>query len=199
SAYHLTSSSSHELKADTTATTSATCDGCSGQATTLHVLYLRHPRTTQLDNNAIAWAQQCQSCSASALSVQVAVVRGGASVTANNRALATNSACAECQSSAAAVQLVVVSPHAERLSRSALADLRAWVADQSAQLAALDPGAAAGPSPNARLAPKTSTQSSAEGNAGSTLLPGAMDSLQHLVNSDLGSTTDQAHIDVFAP
>lgn len=200
-AYHLISASWQQLKADTTATTSAICDGCAGQATALHVLYLSHPRSTHLDNTAVAWTQQCQSCSAAALSVQVAVVRGHGSVTANNRALATNAACGECRSSAAAVQLVVASPHAERLSRSALADLRAWVAQQTQQLGSLDNPATSPPAGRALVRPRMATGSvpSTANGAGSTLLPGAMDTLQHLVNSDLGSVTDQAHIDVLAP
>ncbi|HET8559769.1 MAG TPA: hypothetical protein VFL69_04565 [Marmoricola sp.] len=187
-------------KADATAMTSATCDKCTGEATTLQVLYVRQAGSTRVDNNAVAWSR-CRSCAASALSVQVVVVRRGVAVEANNRALAVNAVCDECQTSAGAYQLVVVSPDAGRLSRGAMSDLRAWVARQRDLLRSLAPRASTTGPPSGRRAAGTPPHSSAaaEDRAGGARLPGALPTLEELVNSDLGSVTDEAHADVHAP
>jgi hypothetical protein len=122
-----------DVHADTSATTSATCDGCAGKARALQVLYVRRARDTTLDNQAVAWAQ-CESCRAAAVSMQVVVVRGTRAVTANNRALALNAACTDCRTSSLAYQLVVVEEERARLSPDAVADLRAWVDRRAADL-----------------------------------------------------------------
>jgi hypothetical protein len=150
------------VKADTSATASATCDGCHGSAAALQVLYLRHAPATHVDNAAVAWSQ-CTSCGAQTLSVQLVVLRRGTPLTANNRALATNAACVDCTSTAAAYQLVVVDDQLSRLSPQARADLRAWVDERSASDGHLRTA-------RARL-PRTTR------------------ALETLVNGDLGSTT----------
>ena len=127
-AFDVTSSLQRSLRADTSALTSATCDGCSGHST------------------AVAWSS-CSHCGGTALSVQVVVVRGTHEVTANNRALATNAACKGCDTAALAYQLVVVAPDGDRLSREATQELRDWV---DAQERLLSGGAAATPRAQAR-------------------------------------------------
>lgn len=118
---------------DTTASASSTCDDCTADAGSLHVVYLDRPTEATLDNVASAWAQ-CVGCRASALSVQVVVLRSPQTVRANNRALAVNAACERCLTSAAAFQLVVVGGHKDRLSKAAHEELEAWVAQQAAAM-----------------------------------------------------------------
>ena len=65
-----------DVEADTAALASTTCDGCTGESTALHVVYLSRPQRADLDNVATAWAQECTGCTSTALSVQVVVVRG---------------------------------------------------------------------------------------------------------------------------
>jgi hypothetical protein len=161
------------VRADTSALTSATCDGCSGHSTTLQVVYARWPREVEVDNAAVAWSS-CSRCRGTALSVQVVVMEGTRTVTANNRALATNAACKDCDTAALAYQLVVVTPHGDRLSHEATQELRDWVAAQERLLSG---GSAATPRAQAR-------QSTS-----------GADTLERLVNDDLGSRTDSLDVD----
>lgn len=136
-----------EVEADATGTSSATCDGCTAESTTLQVLYVSRARAARLDNAAVAWTQTCRECTATSLSVQVVVLRGRPTVVPNNRALALNAACAACRTASAAFQLVVVADQADRLSEQSLAELRAWFDDQAALLRASVAAPAAGPTP----------------------------------------------------
>ncbi|QWF20684.1 hypothetical protein KM427_17130 [Nocardioides sp. LMS-CY] len=122
------------VKADVVATGSAACDGCDAAGTALQVLYVSRGGEARLDNTATAWTQGCGQCAATALSVQVVVLRGVPTIVPNNRALAATAACESCRATGVAYQVVVASRHADRLSREALAALRAWVAEQAAAL-----------------------------------------------------------------
>jgi hypothetical protein len=109
-----------------TATASATCDGCSGEATGVQVV--RAGGGITADNVAVAWSS-CIGCSARAVSVQVVLARTG-QIVATNRALAVNAACIGCSSEAVAVQFVLqgasrdeVSPSARRLLDELVAQL----------------------------------------------------------------------------
>ena len=173
----ITWSSRREVKADTVATSTATCDGCTGDSTALQVLYL--PRATQadLDNSAVAWATQCLDCGATALSVQVVVLRGGSTLVPNNRAMAVNAACERCGSAAAAFQLVVVAPRVHRLPSESLAQLQSWFDQQAAALRA--------PAPTEGLDMTKRTE--ADGSV-------ALDALETLVNTELDSETLTADV-----
>lgn len=164
-----------DVHADTSATASATCDGCVGKAKALQVFYVRRPRQTTLDNQAVAWSQ-CEACRATAVSVQVVVVDGTRRVTANNRALAFNAACTDCRTSALAYQLVVVEDGAGRLSPEAVRRLRGWVDRRTADLR--------GGAPAARALRAESP---------------AVQRLEDLVNTELGSTTLVADVDARTP
>lgn len=164
-----------DVHADTSAITSATCDGCTGEATALQVFYVRRARDTTLDNQAVAWSR-CEACRATAVSLQVVVVRRVREVTANNRALAFNAACTDCRTSALAYQLVVVEGGGDRLSPDAVQHLRAWVDQRAADLRR---GA-----PAARSLRSTSP---------------AVQRLKDLVNAELGSTTLVADVDARTP
>jgi hypothetical protein len=135
-AYSATRLSGLFAKADTAALTSATCDGCAGTSTALHVVYLPQARRADLDNVATAWAQECQGCTGTALSVQVAVLGGRPTVLPDNRALSLTAACEGCQVSALAFQVVLVADRAKPMTREELAGLRAWFDEQAAALQA---------------------------------------------------------------
>lgn len=120
-----------DVKADTAALTSTTCDGCAGHSSALHVLYLPRAGTAGLDNVANAWTQGCTDCTGTALSVQVVVLRGQPDVLPNNRALALNAACTECRTAALAFQVVLVADDATPLSPTEVAELRAWTQQQA--------------------------------------------------------------------
>jgi hypothetical protein len=168
------------VKADTTAISTATCDGCDGAAQALQILYVSHARDgVVLDNAAVAWSQ-CRDCRASALSVQVVVVRKGRSLTANNRASAANVACEGCTTAAAAYQLVVAGGGNRALSGRAVRELRAWVEEQAEALRGAPMAALrGGPVPET-----TKDDTSA---------------LESLVNADLGSATLSLEADVDRP
>jgi hypothetical protein len=157
------------VKADTSATASATCDGCRGSAHTLQVLYLPRPASTHVDNAAVAWSR-CTSCRAGAVSVQVVVLREAGPLTADNRAFAAAAGCRRCDTSAAAYQLVVVAPPEARLSGAEVAQLRTW---------ALDPGTLG-------QAPRSARTAAASGPART---------LERLVTDDLGGRTLLADVD----
>jgi hypothetical protein len=169
------------VRADTSAITSATCNGCTGASKTLQVVYAVRPRGVEVDNAAVAWSS-CADCGGTALSVQVVVVRGLHGIVANNRALATNVACTTCHTAARAYQLVVAAPDAGKLSRRALAELRTWVDEQNRVLRS---GGATAPA--------------AARSAGATAASTPLADLERLVNDDLGTTTKRADVDVSAP
>ncbi|PKH37968.1 hypothetical protein SAMN05192575_1011054 [Nocardioides alpinus] len=124
------------VEADTAALTSTTCDGCVGESTALHVVYVPRARRAGLDNVATAWAQECQGCTSTALSVQVVVLAGRPEAVPNNRALSLTAACDGCRTSALAFQVVLVADRAAPLGAEELAGLRAWVDEQAALLRA---------------------------------------------------------------
>jgi hypothetical protein len=178
-AFDVTSTWRRTVRADTSALASATCDGCRGDSTTLQVLYLRHGKDVSVDNAAVAWSQ-CAGCGGSALSVQVVVLYGGGrQIDADNRALATNAACDGCDTAALAYQLVVASPDRSRMSADALADLRSWVANQSALLRHLPTA-----TPRKRLAAAKARKAAQR----------AAVTLEGLVNGDLGSRTRELDV-----
>ncbi|RYB89447.1 hypothetical protein EUA06_15865 [Nocardioides glacieisoli] len=149
-----------EVEADTAALTSTTCDGCTGESTALHVVYLSRPQRADLDNVATAWAQACTGCTSTALSVQVVVVRGAPTLAPNNRALSLTAACQGCRTSALAFQVVLVADRATPLSDDALGELRAWFDEQAAVLRASvvvapPPSATPTPSPTPTTEPTT--------------------------------------------
>lgn len=132
-AYDLVRSGHGEANVDSTASSSADCDGCTADATLVHVVYLDRPTETTLDNVTVA-SSQCSDCRATAISVQVVVLRSPQLVRANNRAMAVNVGCEGCLAAAAAFQLVVVGSRWERVSPAALDELRRWAAEQAAAL-----------------------------------------------------------------
>ena len=105
-------------------------------ATSLGIVYANGIGVTQLDNLAGSTTVGRAGCRSAALSVQVVVVRRPGSIIANNRAVAVDAECVECHSSALAYQFVAVVPKGGTLDRQAVAELRAWVDDQAAQLRA---------------------------------------------------------------
>ncbi|MFP5283409.1 MAG: hypothetical protein ACLGIF_08170 [Actinomycetes bacterium] len=116
------------IKVDAGATSSAVCDGCTGRAGTVQVVYLRRARTVKADNVATAWSQGCTNCGASAVSIQVVMAPQASVLVPNNRSLALNAACATCTTTAAAYQ-VVVADNGGQLSEAARQELEALVAD----------------------------------------------------------------------
>lgn len=166
-AMEVSSARSRSVHAHTSALASADCDGCRGNATSLQVLYVHHASNVTVDNAAVAWSQ-CVDCGSTALSVQVVVLDGGHRIKADNRAFAANAACSACNTAALAYQLVVASPRRAHLSKSALRDLRHWVAAQSAALRG--PGSPFYRQPTAKARRAAGT-------------------LANLVNGDLGSRT----------
>jgi hypothetical protein len=129
-AVHVDQVSGVSTRAATTATASAICTGCSGDAVSLQVLYLDAAPSARLDNVAVAWAQGCAWCGASAVSVQVVVVTGAGVRVPGNRALALNASCYRCRTTSAAYQLVVGGAGSARLSSAALDSLRQWATDR---------------------------------------------------------------------
>lgn len=106
-------------KADAMATASASCDGCSGEATTMQVVSFEGGRgTAAADNIASAWAT-CSGCSASAVSVQIVLVPRRGTIEANNRSLAVNASCESCSTAAAALQFVLAGAPKRQLSAAA--------------------------------------------------------------------------------
>lgn len=142
-----------EIETDTAAVTSATCDGCAGEGTALHVVYVPRARQARLDNVANAWTQDCQGCTGTALSVQVVVLRGRPALVANNRALSLTAACTSCRTSALAFQVVLVADRARPLSAEAVAELQGWFDEQAAALRA----SVIGPEPEPTPVPETTS------------------------------------------
>jgi hypothetical protein len=172
------------VKSDVTATGSATCDGCDATSTALQVLYINRGRQARLDNTAVAWTQACTDCAATALSVQVVVLRSVPSIVPDNRALAVNAACTSCRATGVAYQLVVASRRADRLPYRALADLRAWVAEQAAALRAPEaaPASRLGRQQADRRARRAATS--------------ALTALEELVTDNLDAVTVSADVEL---
>lgn len=201
-----------EVKVDAVATTSATCDGCTGDSTTLQVLYLPRSDRARLDNTATAWTQGCTACTGTALSVQVVVLRGRPVAVPNNRALAVTAGCVGCGAAAAAFQLVVVADRARALSPEAMAELRAWVDEQAAALHATVP-AAPQPTPEPSPTPTSTVDPTAPTDPG-TRAPAptdpsqrqswrakraaadALSEMEHLVIKDLGAQEISADVEL---
>jgi hypothetical protein len=115
----ITSTRSRSTKADATATSSATCDGCIGETATVQVVHLGSRRgRASADNLASAWLT-CSGCSTSAVSVQVLVTSSRHPVKVNNRSIAVNSSCSSCCTSAVALHFVVSGRTGRQLSSSA--------------------------------------------------------------------------------
>jgi hypothetical protein len=163
------------VQAETTATATVDCDGCSGTATSLQILYLNRPSSAMLENVSTAWTS-CVGCSTASVSVQVVVVRSVRELAANNRALAVSAECDGCRTASLAFQLVVVDRNADRLSSDARRELKAFVAEQAA-LAGMAPV-------SGRLRSAAPAEPLAE-----------LNSLEALVNTDLGSRTLEADVD----
>lgn len=160
------------VRADTTATASAGCPDCRGQAISVQVLYVEAASSVRLDNAAVAWSQGCARCRTTAVSVQVVVMSGAAPLTANNRALALNAACQRCRARSAAYQLVMAGAAGARLSDGALASLRAWALDR------------------ARLLRTQETPTRQRSGAPQVR---ALDTLTQIVEPDVGSQVAAAH------
>lgn len=180
-AYAVASARERDVKADNTATSSATCDGCTADSASLQILYVARAGQAQLDNSATAWNQACVGCATTALSVQVVVLRGVPTITPNNRAFAVNAACDTCRSTSAAYQLVVVADRARRLSDASVAELRSWFDEQAALLRAPVAVPPAEPAPSPRRRDPGTAQ--------------ALGFLETLVNADLGSATVSADVE----
>ena len=108
-------------KATTGATASAMCDGCTADASAVHVIRTIGGGLANADNVATAWAASCTGCAATAVSVQVVLVVGSGPIVANNRSLALNASCVNCSSGATAVQFVLVGSKRSELSEAAQA------------------------------------------------------------------------------
>jgi hypothetical protein len=170
-AYRVDAVDGAPIHATTTATASGVCDGCSGQASAVQVLYLHRSPAMTLDNLAVAWDQQCTWCRATAVSLQVVVLSRPGILVPGNRALALDAACRRCAARSAAYQVVVSGTAGARLSTMALGRLRQWAADQVAALSLPL-------SPALRRSPATQHH--------------GVRGVARLVNADLGSTTVSA-------
>ncbi|HEY5877775.1 MAG TPA: hypothetical protein VIU11_02620 [Nakamurella sp.] len=168
------------------------CDGCTGEAGTLQVVYFDGRGPVAADNVANA-VSQCPDCDgpvvATAVSVQVVFVKRADQVTVNNRALAANVLCGPqdggpvseeiCTSSAAAYQFVVIGGNRR--------DLTASAKDTIGQLQDVLAGELA----TAAQAPQAQAQASAEAQTSSIA-----DQLQAVLVNDTGSTQVQRYVDV---
>lgn len=163
-------------KADAVSTSSAMCDNCKGEATTIQVVTFTGGDATA-DNVASAWAS-CADCSASALSVQIVLARRAQDVVVNNRALAVNAGCAGCVTSAAAVQFVLVGGKQHEISRNA----RTLIAEIRTALVT-------------RLSGAGQASSAAKAEA-KMAVDDAVAKLQDVVLEDTGAITVDRHVDV---
>ncbi|MFD1213137.1 hypothetical protein ACFQ36_13925 [Arthrobacter sp. GCM10027362] len=172
---------SSSAKADATATSSADCDGCAGEATTVQVVYYDARKgSATADNIASAWATSCADCSASAVSVQVVVAPRRESVTVNNRAIAVNASCASCSTSAAALQFVFAGGPRRELSSAArdlVAQIKAELADR------LESAAEKSDARQARARAKAATEDAAA-------------RLERIIAKDLGGGAVERFLDV---
>lgn len=170
-------------KATAVAAGSTECDGCSGTATTLQVVYFDGAGTVSADNVANA-ISLCPTCSTgpvtAAVSVQVVIARRADQVVVNNRSFAANVNCTGgCQTKACALQFVLVGGTRKDLS-AASKDLIGRLQDALAGKLAATAGQ-----------PSVQARASAEGATASIA-----DQLQAVLVKDTGSTTVQRNIDV---
>lgn len=169
-------------KATAVAAVSTECDGCSGSATTLQVVYFDGAGTVSADNVANA-VSQCPGCTAGAssatVSVQVVIARRADQLVVNNRSFAANVDCVGCRTTACAVQFVLVGGSRKDLS-AASKDLIGQLQDALAGKLAATAGQ---PSAQARSSAESATASTA-------------DQLQAVLVKDTGSTTVQRKVDV---
>ena len=179
------------VRADSVATASSSCDGCTASAVTLQMIYARNVRTLTGDNVATAWST-CTNCGATALSVQVVIARQAQTINAANKSLALNVVCVECETKAAAIQIVIVTPSHREPSQAALArgeDLRD---ELLAELHAL-------PSSAARSAVPASPNGRAAGPTTSPVPPTMLsttEQIQSIFAKDLGATSARHDIQV---
>lgn len=180
------------VRADSVATATSNCDGCSASSATLQIVYARYARTLAADNVATAWST-CKNCSSSAVSLQVVVVRPGGTITAANRSTAFNVACVGCKTNAAAIQIVIVAPSRHDPSQSALVRCQGLRDELLAELHAQPQSrarSAVPASPGGPAAPTTAP------------VPPAMVSttaqIQSILASDLGATSARNDIQLHA-
>jgi hypothetical protein len=173
------------VRADSAATATSSCDGCTASTVTLQFIYARNSRSLTANNVAVAWSS-CTNCSATALSVQVVIAHQAGKVTAGNRSLSLNVVCAGCNSTAAAIQIVIVTPSHREPSQAALArseDLRAQLL---AELHAL-------PLSRARDGRTGQPQRAGRSNAAPVPAPPSMvnttEQIQSILARDLGATS----------
>jgi hypothetical protein len=171
------------VRADSAATATSSCDGCTASTVTLQFIYARNSRTLTANNVAVAWSS-CTNCSATALSVQVVIAHQAGKVTAGNRSLSLNVVCAGCTSNAAAIQIVIVTPSHREPSQAALArseDLRAQLLAELHALPLSRARTAVPATPNGRAAPTTAP------------VPPSMvsttEQIQSILARDLGATS----------
>ena len=165
-------------KATAVAAATTDCDGCSGEATTLQIVYFDGSGPVTADNVANA-ISQCSGCVGSAVSVQVVIASKADQLIVNNRAVALNVECAGCQTSSIALQFVLVG--------GSRRDLSAAAKDLTGQLQDVLAGKVA----TAAQAPQAQARASAEAETTSIA-----DQLQAVLVKDTGSTTVQRTIDV---
>jgi hypothetical protein len=173
------------------ATTSLTCDACTGQSVTYQVVYAGTAGSVVAGNVATAWASGCTGCHGWALSLQLVIATSARSVTAANRALALDAACAGCATAAAAIQIVVVGAPGRRLSKQAIAAINA----QRDQLIARLTSMSAQPSPAAgkRAVPQASPRADA---ATDGALAAATARIEDVLTSDLRASSSSHQLRV---
>jgi hypothetical protein len=131
-------------RARAASTASALCDGCSGEARTVQVVYVSSGGGVAADNVAVAWSS-CNSCGSSALAVQVVAMRHAGDVVATNRALAVNTACTGCETDSLAIQYILVGGTGRNLSARVKSLLDALSAQLGEDLSAPGPRQQLGP------------------------------------------------------
>jgi hypothetical protein len=184
---HVVRMAGRSVRASAVATSSATCDGCTGNAVTVQVIYARKVSTLAIDNVAAAWAS-CSACQGSALSLQVVIARKVGIVRANNRSLAVNANCMGCRTAAAAVQIVAISPSNRELSQAALGQINALRDQLLAQLKAQVTPTGRKAFMFGRAAPVTP--------AAQTALTATTKRIQSIVTADLGATSASQDVKV---
>lgn len=130
-----------DVAAETSATATSDCDGCTATGVAVTVSYVSPKDTVRADNIASAWSSSCAGCTSRAVSVQVVVLHRAATLRVDNRALAAAAGCRECTTSALAYQLVVVSDDRRTFDRQALDELRRWARAQAQAQAPATAGA----------------------------------------------------------
>ena len=169
---------SHAVRADSVATATSDCDGCSASAITLQIVYAHNARALTADNVATAWST-CTNCRATALSVQVVIGRQAGMITAANRSLALNAACVGCETTAAAIQIILVSPSLREPSGSALARSEALRDELEAQLHLAPRARSARPAtPTGRAAPTAPVPPA---------ISATTEQIQSILSADLGA------------